>query len=179
MSISGKLAEVKRLFFTYRNGIVSDVYRRSGSPYRMIFGLTLAQVADIAKGIGYDKNLAYELLHDNHVRESAMLAPMLVDPDEFCRDEVITWAKEIKSTEIADIFALKLLRKTSYLKDIVEELCHHTNDDMSRYIGLRGAFGLTTEHPDFVIKIAQNELSAGCSLTSNVAGQLLDMCHSD
>lgn len=178
MDINERKAAVKRSFFTYRNGVVADVMRRGGSPYRIIFGLTLAQVADIACGIGRDHELARELWFADDVRESAMLAPMLADPDVFGCDDAIEWVAVVKSVEIADILALKLLRKTNCLNDVVSVLCREEQDDLRRYVGLRAAFGMLVEYPEQVRAYAQNELMRNSRLTAPVARQLLDMLQS-
>ncbi len=39
---------IKRRFFAMRNGIIADVLRRGGSPFRIIFGLNLPQIVEIA-----------------------------------------------------------------------------------------------------------------------------------
>ncbi|MDE7397690.1 MAG: hypothetical protein K2M98_08195 [Muribaculum sp.] len=175
MDINERKAAVKRSFFAYRNGVVADVMRRGGSPYHMIFGLTLAQVADIANGIGRDDELARELWFTDDVRESAMLAPMLVNPDIFGCEDAIEWVVAVKSVEIADILALKLLRRTECVSEIVSVLCREDQDDLQRYVGLRTAFGLLASDPEPVRLLAQNELKRNCQLTAPVARQLLGM----
>ena len=39
---------IKRRFFAMRNGIIADTLRKAGLDYRMIFGLNLPQITDIA-----------------------------------------------------------------------------------------------------------------------------------
>ena len=40
---------IKRRFFAMRNGIIADTLRKAGLDYRMIFGLNLPQITDIAR----------------------------------------------------------------------------------------------------------------------------------
>ena len=43
-----EMQTVKRHFFALRNGVIADALRRAGSPFRIIFGLNLPQIAEIA-----------------------------------------------------------------------------------------------------------------------------------
>ena len=48
MSEFNQIQLIKRRFFAMRNGIVADTIRKAGFDYRMIFGLNLPQLKDIA-----------------------------------------------------------------------------------------------------------------------------------
>lgn len=47
-----KMQLLKRRFFAMRNGAVADSLRRQGADYRIIFGLNLPQLVDIAREFG-------------------------------------------------------------------------------------------------------------------------------
>lgn len=61
MSDFSRLQHVKRRFFAMRNGVIADTYRRAGSPFRIIFGLNLPQITEIAAEFAPDSELAAEL----------------------------------------------------------------------------------------------------------------------
>ena len=68
------LAEIKKRFFALRNGVVADTLRKAGMPYKMIFGLQVPQLAEIARSLKPETALADELWKDRDVRESRLLA---------------------------------------------------------------------------------------------------------
>ncbi len=68
---------IKRRFFAMRNGIIADTLRKAGLEYKIIFGLNLPQITEIAAEQPHEADLAEELWADRRTRESLMLAPML------------------------------------------------------------------------------------------------------
>lgn len=64
------IKEIRQQFYTFRNGIIADTLRKAGDPHRIIFGLNLPQITDIARLIGLDASLARELWADTSCREA-------------------------------------------------------------------------------------------------------------
>ena len=56
-----ELKDIKQQFFTYRNGMLADRLREAGDCHKVIFGLNLPQIVDIARMAGCNKALAEEL----------------------------------------------------------------------------------------------------------------------
>lgn len=56
-----KMQTLKRRFFAMRNGLLADQLRRAGSKFRIIFGLNIIQLNDIARDYGHDPELAEAL----------------------------------------------------------------------------------------------------------------------
>lgn len=110
MAAFNDMQMVKRRFFAMRNGVIADMLRRAGSPYRIIFGLNLPQIAEIAADCGRNASLARRLWANSTTRCSRLMAPMLMDAADFSRDEVIKMALEIADSETADIFCHRFLR---------------------------------------------------------------------
>lgn len=103
-----ELREVKQLFFTFRNGLLADMLRKQcQTPHKLIFGLNLPQIKDIAAKIGVDANLAAVLWNDSDCRESRLLAPMVQEPSE----DALKWIDAVRSVEEADVVCHSLLRK--------------------------------------------------------------------
>lgn len=100
---------IKRRFFALRNGVVADTMRRAGAPYRVVFGLTLPQVAEIASQHGKDADMARRLWRDRSTRESLLLAPMLMPAEALSPEEAMDWVSTAVSTEVLDVLCLKLL----------------------------------------------------------------------
>ena len=66
----GPMQTVKRRFFAMRNGVIADVLRKGGSPFRTIFGLNLPQIAEIAADTGK--------LPDNNIIHATITVPILL-----------------------------------------------------------------------------------------------------
>lgn len=109
--------------------------RKGGSPFKIIFGLTIAQLTEIAKRKGPNKELALKLWDNNSTRCSMLLAPMLMPLGQFSYEEALKWCHDVPSVEVADILCLKLLTKQTYLVDLINNLVH--GNEIERYISLR------------------------------------------
>lgn len=145
---------VKRQFFALRNGIVADTMRRSGSPFKIIFGLNLPQIADVAAQTGVDDVLAQRLWENVTTRESMLLAPMIVDRANFDKERALQWISQIPCREVADILCHRLLHHMEYAPELVKEMSENKDDDMLMYTSLRLAFNLVQKYPNLAIDTA-------------------------
>ena len=101
---------IKRKFFSLRNGIISDTLRRSGSPFKIIFGLNLPQLKEIANSIGKDYELSLKLFNDRKTRESLLLAPMIFPLSCLNEDMAKKLFENATVSEEIDILCHSLLR---------------------------------------------------------------------
>ena len=60
-----------------RNGAVADYMRRMGAPYKIIFGVNLPHLSEIASETVPSQELARQLWANSSTRESMLLAPMI------------------------------------------------------------------------------------------------------
>lgn len=150
---------VKRRFFAMRNGVIADTLRRAGSLFSIIFGLNLPQIAEIAAETPRSRELAERLWANDTTRESMLIAPMLVDVDNFTIDDARRWIVSIKATEIADVLCLKLLRRTPYAFDLADSL-KLSNERLVRYTGLRLAMNLVASDPRRALDYAHDAESS-------------------
>lgn len=120
-AIASKIAEVKRRIYALRNGVVADVLRRAGAPYRMVYGVNLPQLRSIAAETGSDCGLARRLWADAATRESVLLAPMVMPPDEFPIEEARQWLATAPSAEAVDVLCLCLLGHMPYVGQLADE----------------------------------------------------------
>lgn len=184
-----RMQTVKRRFFAMRNGIIADTLRKAGLDYRMIFGLNLPQIVEIADTTPHDASFAEELWADRRTRESMLMAPMLYPADEMDASTASRWLAEAPTTEVADVLCLKLLRFIPGAADIAADGI--TSDSpMTRYASLRLMFNLlnTSASPDSsrlglpeprvlaatLHPLVESELKTDTPLTRPVAAQLLD-----
>lgn len=189
MAEYNRIQIIKRRFFAMRNGIIADTLRKAGLDYRMIFGLNLPQVVEIADEQPHEASLAEEMWADRRTRESMLLAPMLYPRGEMSGDTARRWLAEAPTVEVADVLCLKLLRYVDGAFGMAVDAMT-ADRDMTRYTALRLMFNLLTLAPtpagreaglpdarELALEIkpfAEAERQAGCRLTAPVAMQLLD-----
>lgn len=158
-----RMQTLKRRLFAMRNGVVADTLRQAGCPRRIIFGLNLPQLMEIAAEFGPDTDLALELSDDVNVRESQLLASMLFDRKDVPESLAIDLINKVKWPEEADILCNKLLRWLPYARTLAAELCG-SDTRIRRYTGLRLWLALTCVNIDedlrqAAVKAARAELS--------------------
>lgn len=170
-----EMQTVKRRFFAMRNGVISDTLRRAGSPFRIIFGLNLPQLADIAGDTPHNRELAERLWSNTTTRESMLLAPMLIDAETFGIEDARRWINEIPCDEVADVMCIKLLRRTHYAQLLASELAE-SDRAMSRYTGVRLMFNLVSQHTREALDYGQKMSDDKDARCRAVARQLVEEC---
>lgn len=165
---------VKRRMFAMRNGVIADVLRRNGSPYKIIFGLNLPQLDEMALELGKDKALAKELWQNNSTRESMLLAPMLMSVESVTIDEAIKLVGESPCCETTDILCHKLLRKHPESYEIARRLMDMP-DAKYRYAALRLLWHhIAGQHREEIKKIAEAEYEKNEDATQTLCRAILD-----
>ncbi|MCM1518590.1 MAG: DNA alkylation repair protein [Pseudoflavonifractor sp.] len=173
MSEYNLMQSVKRDMFAMRNGAVADHIRRLGNPYRIIFGLNLPQISEIAARYAGDTDLAERLWANVSTRESMLMAPMIYPPEKMTEETAMRWIEGIPSAETADVLCLKLLKKLSFAPGLVDRLAG-SDRDMDRYVALRLAFNLLPDGMERALRLAQAEQAKGIALTVSISGALID-----
>lgn len=149
---------VKRRFFALRNGIIADSLRKGGASYKIIFGLNLPQISEIASEMPKDAALARILWDNSSTRESRMLAPMLFPPEEIDAATALRWASEVNEREIADILCLKLLKKLPYALWLVAEI-NRRPTPLAAYTAMRLSLNLLPEGIEQARNLADSHAS--------------------
>lgn len=164
---------LKRRFFAMRNGAVADSLRHRGAPYRIIFGLNLPQIADIASEFGPDRELAMELNANTATRESMLIAPMLFPRDQLTADIATRWLLGAPTTEVIDFACLKLIKHVDSPLEVISRLESH-GTSLSRYAAVRLGANVVPAHMDIIEELAQRELRRDDPMTANACRLLLD-----
>ena len=114
--------DIRKEFFSYRNGIIAEQLRAAGDPHTMIMGCQLADVIAITSR--YEKNaaLAQELWDDEKHRECRMAATMLYPTEDFDIETAVAWCHSVESVEIADVLCHRLLRHLPYAVELWKQL---------------------------------------------------------
>ena len=116
------MKEIKHLLFTYRNGAVADTLRRYGMPYKIIFGLDIPRIAEIARGLQPSLKLAENLWADKDVRESRLLATYLFPLEDMTEDYCMKLASEVITQEEADMLAFRLLKRMPFANALLSRM---------------------------------------------------------
>lgn len=173
MTAFNRMQEIKRRFFAMRNGIVADTIRRGGLQYKMIFGLNLPQIVEIAESLPQSQELAEELWNDSRTRESMLLAPMIYPRDTLSRERAAEMLHEAPTTEVADILCHRLLRHLPFALEIAVDAAT-ADSEMHRYGAFRLMFNLLYTHPSEIRPFVEAELAADSPLTSRICATMLD-----
>ena len=171
-----EMQSVKRDFFAMRNGVIADTLRRSGSPFKIIFGLNLPQLSEIVQRTPHRRDLAERLWANSTTRESKLMAPMLIGRDEFTIEDARRWIADVVAEEVADVVCLKLLKHLPFASDFANELAA-SDDRLARYTGLRLKFNILNNDVRDALRYAENALaSESDQRCKNLAMQLKDEC---
>lgn len=169
-----ELQQVKREMFALRNGIIADTLRKAGSPYKIIFGLNIPQIKEIALHLGKRNDLASTLWQNNSTRESMLLAPMLYNVEDFSRDMANQWIDEAFTTECIDVLCHSLLRHTSYAYDLGITLASDSENPLHRYAGYRLLWHFINNDNGTIYRIASQESGRCQSVASQPAQQIIE-----
>ena len=175
MTEFNKLQTVKRHFFAMRNGIIAHTLRKGGSQYKIIFGLNVPQLREIAERIGYDSDLAEQLRRNVTTRESQLIFPMLIDSASVEMNDALQMVSETTSHEAADMLCHGLLRRLPFSFDLAQSLALEDKSDNERYCSMRLLWHhISSAHTDEVYRIASQEADRNCGLTFRLARQIVD-----
>ena len=111
------IRKIKQDLHANMNGVASARMRESGLHYHVNFGIELPRIQDIAKQYTPNHELAQQLWHEN-VRESKILAAILMPTDRFTPDLADIWASQITNAELAQYTTMLLFARLPYATDI-------------------------------------------------------------
>ena len=172
-----ELKDIKQQFFTYRNGMLADLLRSSGDTHKVIFGLNLPQIIEIARIAGKDTTLAEQLWNNINTRESRLIAPMIYPIECFSIEKAHEWINSIESTEVADILCHKLLRYCNYAEELYISYSNSPSDIL-RYFALRLAQNLLVRDINInratLYRIANSEINRNVAITKTLALELAE-----
>lgn len=125
--------EIKHKFFLFRNGVVSDTLRRSGMPYKVIFGIEIPRIAEIARSLTPSKEMADALWNDRDVRESRLLATYIYPIVELSEQDCVDLARSTRTVEECDMLAFRIFKRldnpTQLLKALQDNISEATTEE--------------------------------------------------
>ena len=126
------IIEIKKELRANMNGVASAAMRQTDD-YRVNFGIELPRLQQIAAEFQPDRQLAQMLWHES-VRECKILATILMPIADFDEELCDIWTSEIRTMEIAQIYALNLIRRLPFASQKAFEWIS-AEDRMLRVIG--------------------------------------------
>ena len=120
-----------------KNGETVDQQKQLGINYRLNYGVALAHIKEIARGIAPDNELAKRLWY-RQVRETMILATLLAEPSTLRPNELIDWCSLIDNPELAEQVAINLLGKMQNILQVVPMLITdgNPNQKATAFFGL-------------------------------------------
>lgn len=101
MNIEEQVKDIKRSFRQMMDGQVAQSMRDKGMDYHLNWGATLPRLREMADEIGKNYDLAIALWKEN-VRESKILATMIMPADQILPEVVDIWMEQTDNLEIAE-----------------------------------------------------------------------------
>ena len=105
--------EIKGKLRLFMNGVLSQSLREKGLKYRLIFGVELPRLREIAAGYEQNHELAQALWKED-IRECKILAAYLQPAESFDAELADFWMESVYNTELADYLCMALLRRLPY-----------------------------------------------------------------
>lgn len=115
------LRGIKQQFFAYRNGILAEQLRGTGSPCQVIFGLNVPQIAALARQLTPSAELAETLWADKNVRESRLLACYLFPRDTTDSTRAEQLMLEAQTPEEGDMLCFRLLKHLPCARQLADK----------------------------------------------------------
>lgn len=172
-TVFNNIQRLKRRFFAMRNGALGESMRKSGAPYRIIFGLNLPQICEIAGEFDQDKSLALQLRDNTSTRESMLIAPMLFPVEELNEAIALEWLQNSPTTEVIDVACLKLIKKLDNPAGLLKFLAK-SDRPLLRYAAIRLGANILPREIELVEQIAREEAERNDPMTRMAARMVVD-----
>lgn len=167
------IRDIKSRFFALRNGVVADRLRSCGSPYKIIFGLLIPQVENIAASLTPSTEIADALWDNRSTRESRLLATMVHPLEAMTTEKALRWGQEADTIELADVLCFRLLRNLDNAEDLAYSLL-----ESRKYMSLRLLMNLLIlrrlSDVERARLVAANHLNDEDVAVKRVCNQLID-----
>ncbi len=111
------IRDIKKELHANMNGIASKFMRENGADYRLNWGVELPRLRQIANEFEPNHQVAQRLWTEN-VRESRILATILMPTETFDEQLCLLWAEQIPNAEIAQMAVLNLFQRLPFAPDM-------------------------------------------------------------
>ena len=133
--INKQLIDIKAQLRLYMNGVLAQSLRERGLRYKLIFGIELPRLKEIAEAYVPDHDLAQALWKED-IRECRILAGLLQPTATFYPEIADIWLEQMHDTEIIDFTCMHLFRRLPYASEKVFEWIA-SEEERVQYAGFR------------------------------------------
>lgn len=118
--VEAQINDIKRQIRLSMNGVVADSMQQSGIIYKLNFGVSYPRIKQLASAYAPSVTLAQGLWRLK-IRETMLMAAMLMPPEAFDKEMAQEWAAEIHQPELVQQLCLQLFSKLSYAPDLCQQ----------------------------------------------------------
>ena len=129
------IREIKGKLRLFMNGVLSQSLREKGLRYRLIFGVELPRLKELAAEYEPNHELAQALWKED-IRECKILAAYLQPTESFYPEIADIWVEQIHNSELADYVCMALFRRLPYASQKAFQWIA-SGERMPMYIGFR------------------------------------------
>ena len=147
--------QIKAQLRLFLKGVLSQSLREKGIKYRLIFGVELPRLKEIAAGYEQNHDLAQALWKED-IRECKILAAYLQPAESFDAELADFWMESIGNTELADYVCMALFRRLPYASQKAFQWMASENR-MEAYTGFRLMSHLFTLYGTEMNECSRNE----------------------
>lgn len=127
--------DIKAKLRLFMNGVLSQSLREKGLKYRLIFGVELPRLKEIAASYEQNHELAQALWKED-IRECKVLAAYLQPTETFDSELADFWMEGVNNPELADYVCMALFRRLPYASQKAFEWIA-SEERMQVYTGFR------------------------------------------
>lgn len=113
--------DIRKQFRLLMNGVTAQSQREKGMDYHVNWGASLGHLRELAGEYGKDYDTAAKLWNDD-VRESKIMATLLMPTEQFTLDTAMQWISQTKTQEIAEVAVMNLYQHLPYAKEMALRL---------------------------------------------------------
>lgn len=131
IDLDSTIREIKKDFFSFRNGMVAESLKNLYSKNKIIFGLTVPQFMELSKKYPKDLKLGLKLWDDNTSRESRLFALYIIPHSELSYESASDMILSVESFEEGEFLAFRLLRFLPFSKELLDDLTNRDIKDVN------------------------------------------------
>lgn len=128
-----KFRDIKKDFFSLRNGVIAEALKKLYPGKTIIFGLNVPQFMELRKKYPSDLDLGLKLWHDKGCRESRLFSLYIIPFDEIDMPTAIQMVLDVQSSEEAEFLAFRILRHLSFAQELFIKLDSVEKSSLSDY----------------------------------------------
>ncbi len=119
-STAEKIKAIKQSFRLYMNGVTARSLRDKGCSYKVVWGVALNHLHDIAAQYEPDYDLAVGLWSAD-VRECKLLATLLMPPKSMTLATSEQWMEQASTEELAEMLVFNLLQHCDFAPQLAND----------------------------------------------------------